>query len=64
MPSSDRLKALSTCPKCRSKNVSITPVPGSSLQFWCNECEAVWSDEDEPATIDLTEQTSSSQSSA
>ena len=64
MPSTDRLKALSICPKCNSKNVSITPVPGASLQFWCNDCEAIWSDQDQPTTIDLTEQESNSQSTA
>ncbi len=30
------------CEECGSHDVSITPVPGLWLQYWCNKCEYWW----------------------
>ena len=52
MPLTDDLRALTVCPKCGSKDTAFAPVPGGQLQFWCNACESIWSDQ--PDEIDLT----------
>ena len=30
------------CPECESRDISITPVPGLWIQYWCNSCEHFW----------------------
>ncbi|HWL66716.1 MAG TPA: hypothetical protein VNP73_12135 [Actinomycetota bacterium] len=30
------------CPDCDSKDISITPVPGLWVQYWCNDCDHFW----------------------
>lgn len=37
----DELLALTTCKDCGSKDVSMVPVPGGSIEFLC-ECGAIW----------------------
>ena len=30
------------CPECGSTDLSITPVPGLWLQYWCDACDHWW----------------------
>ena len=30
------------CEECKSSKVSITPIPGMWLQYWCNDCDNSW----------------------
>jgi hypothetical protein len=30
------------CEKCGSTKLSITPVPGLWLQYWCDSCDHWW----------------------
>ena len=34
----EELLALTTCKKCGSKDVAVTPVPGGLLEFVCHDC--------------------------
>ena len=31
-----------TCPDCESTDISIIPVPGLWIQYWCNGCDHFW----------------------
>ncbi len=42
MSLNDELLALTTCTDCGSKNVSMVPVPGGSIEFICVDCGEMW----------------------
>lgn len=41
-PGAGAAKEKRSCEKCGSTNLSITPVPGLWLQYWCDSCDHWW----------------------
>jgi hypothetical protein len=31
-----------TCDRCGARDISVIPIPGQWLQFWCESCNNSW----------------------